>query len=1028
MVNFGGSKTLVADYIGMVDGFADVLHVAGAAVNLISVSALCSALNVRITFYHDVACIAKLIQDKLIEFNFAYRSSDNLYYLHKHFNLNKFIGEQAFISLLPETIVFNRSARQEAILNKRWQILHEKLGHPSIARILAARSNNSLKGVNIPSHPPVNFFCDACAKGRSHRTPHSNDTETTDGITYDPIEKIYSDLGGPLLSSYGGYRWYVIFVDKSTRYKWIYFLKAKTEVLLTFKSFQHEVKRDFNKVIRTLKTDNGGEYTSDEFEIHLEQCNIRHEKSAPYAQWQNGVAERANRTIKDMARTMLIAANIPIQLWPAALRMAVYLSNRLPTTANDSNSSPYSLLFGKPTDIKDLHVFGCDVYVHIDDSLRTSLEPNGKKCYYLGPVTDNFDGFRYFNPETKRVAISRDGVFNDSLAMAHLRPTVDFSKLDWLIPSATPLINNTSETANNLQVPTTQIPPVPETIGRPQRVTRPAIWMQDYAHTAILDSDKVNNSVDVDVASLITVDGKRTYTLAEVQLLDDWPEYEKAMQVELKAITDNQTWDVIDSIPDDRKPVGYTWTFTCKTHETPIRYKARLCAQGFSQVHGLDYFETFSPVIRQTSIRVILSIATAMNYLLHQMDVNSAFLHGEIDTDIYMRAPPELGIGSNKFVKLRKAIYGLKQSSAIWNSKIDSFFKNIGFKQSIIEPCIYISDANKLIVGIYVDDLIIAGATSEGVSWLKAALCAEYPMKDLGEVKTIIGMQVERTHNKLKLSQVRYIDSVIKRFGMDKAQKAYVPLLANQPLTQDMNSTVSNVDDNHDVNQVPYRQAVGALLYAAQCTRPDISFACSRISAFMNSYTIMHWHAVEQTLRYLNTSKNAYLQYECMNDATRNILVGYCDADWASDSDSRKSQTGYVFYLNGAPVSWTSIKQTTVALSSVESEYMALSSATQELIYLRQLLSDLGFPQKDPTVIYEDNSGCINLSNDRGFSRRTKHIDVRHHFIRDEVAAGRMKLMHIPTARQVADLLTKALPVSKFDELKSKLLIYDTRI
>lgn len=233
--------------------------------------------------------------------------------------------------------------------------------------------------------------------------------------------------------------------------------------------------------------------------------------------------------------------------------------------------------------------------------------------------------------------------------------------------------------------------------------------------------------------------------------------------------------------------------------------------------------------------------------------------------------------------------------------------------------------------------------------------------------------------------------------------------------TTDMDLLYENVT-NISVEDIPYRQAVGALLYATQCTRPDIAFSVSKMSQFMNCYSVAHWQGVEQIIRYIKSTKNLRIKYTRHNETNkRNILLGYSDADWASDVDTRKSQSGYVFYLNGGPISWASNKQSTVALSSVESEYIALSSATQELVYLRQLLEDIGYPQSSPTVIYEDNQGAIQLADNHGtYSKRTKHIDVRHHYLRDIIKNGWLLVRHIPTESQNADVLTKALVASKF--------------
>jgi hypothetical protein len=532
--------------------------------------------------------------------------------------------------------------------------------------------------------------------------------------------------------------------------------------------------------------------------------------------------------------------------------------------------------------------------------------------------------------------------------------------------------------------------------------------------------DPVNNYVTAAIVEenqsqqLISVDGNKSFTLTEVQEMTDWPEYEKAMISEMESIEKNDSWEDVHVLPEGREAVGY---------ETPKRYKARLCAQGFSQTHGCDYFETYSPVIRQASIRIILSIAASEAMHIHQMDVNTAFLNGEIDTEVYMRRPNELG-GNAPYVRLKKALYGLKQASRIWNNNIDKFMKELGFKQSKAEPCIYVygEDTEKVIVGVYVDDLIIASQSLQNIQFVKNALMIRYSMKDLGELNTIIGINVTKNNEGISLNQEKYIDAIIDRFNMRNAYDAYVPMHSSIKFTSDMESIHNNT--NLSIEDIPYRQAVGALLYATQCTRPDISFPVSKMSQFMNCYSVAHWQGVEQIIRYLKTTKKRCITYKRhRNSKLRNILVGYSDADWASDVETRKSHGGYVFYLNGAPISWASNKQATVALSSVESEYIALCLAVQELVYLRQLLEDLGYPQTEPTTIFEDNQGTIQLANNDGmYSKRTKHIDVRYHYIREVIKKGWLILKYISTKHQLADILTKALAASKFRDDSAQLL------
>jgi len=1027
LVTYGDGQQLMAQYIGDINGLEDFIYVPGCNIDLLSADSLSKQTGCKVMFDGEKGYVSlvKNLNDKYVEIIIGERCEDGLYRTFADFNITDLRNKNSFILLAQEDISLRRTARQELLHNNLWRQLHIKLGHASITKIHSMREDRCVKHLFIPKNMPTDFYCEACALGKAQKTPKPkiNNDENASEIELNSFDKIYSDVGGPLIKSLGGgYRFYVLFIDKKSRFKWIYFLHSKDEVKDKFQLFQNKIRLEFGRTIGILKSDRGGEYLDGEFSMYLNKCGIIHETSAPYSQWQNGVAERANRTIKDMARTMLIAAKLPAALWSYAMEYAVYLSNRLPSKSLPDKMSPYQILFNRQSDLKNIHTFGCDVYIRVDDSIRTDLEPKSTLRYYLGLSSQSSDIFHIFNPISKRIGLSRDGYkFDDNMISIRSRSEIKLDNIDFILPKPdvikiTPE-NITSSSNGPTNIPVNSVPVISNkeviqnsdvTNNRPKRIITENVLFKDYVSAAIIEEDKSDE--------MISVDGNRSFTLAEVRQMPDWPEYEKAMNLEMDAIILNDTWEDVDQLPDGRKPVGYVWVFTRKVHETPIRYKARLCAQGFSQTHGFDYFETYSPVIRQTSIRVILSIAASENMHLHQMDVNTAFLNGDIDTEVYMKRPNELG-GKSKYVKLKKALYGLKQASRIWNTNIDKFMKQLGFKQSIVEPCIYIHGKGnaKVIVGLYVDDLIIASKSMDGINFIKNALTIQYSMKDLGILNTIIGIKVTRDENGISLDQEKYIDSIVDRFNLNDSYNTYVPMTNSVKFSADMellNEKVTNLS----IEDVPYRQAVGALLYATQCTRPDIAFSVSKMSQFMNCYSAAHWQGVEQIIRYVKSTKNLRIRYTRDNEIkNKNVLVGYSDADWASDIDTRKSQSGYVFYLNGGPISWASNKQTTVALSSVESEYIALSSATQELVYLRQLLEDIGYQQSDPTIIYEDNQGAILLADNHGiYSKRTKHIDVRHHYLRDIIKSGWLQVRHIPTERQNADILTKALVASKF--------------
>ena len=401
--------------------------------------------------------------------------------------------------------------------------------------------------------------------------------------------------------------------------------------------------------------------------------------------------------------------------------------------------------------------------------------------------------------------------------------------------------------------------------------------------------------------------------------------------------------------------------------------------------------------------------------LIHQMDVVSAFLHGELKEDIYMQQPPGyVQPGKEELVcKLKKSIYGLKQSPRCWNEKLCEHLKLLGFRESGADPCVFTheNERKKLeIIAVYVDDLILIAETLEEIQQMKRCLSDTFKMKDMGKLQYCLGINFELNEKGISLSQKQYLLRLLEKYGLPEANTVTTPMDPNVKLVK---------DDGYSkkVNPIHYQSMVGSLLHAARATRPDIAHAVSTVSKFNAEPTQAHLTAVKRIFRYLKGKIDVVLQHKSTGDK----LMGYSDADWANDLDDRHSITGNVFIMSGGAVSWLSQKQATIALSTAEAEYIALGSATQEAIWLRQLLADLRIDTKTPTEISEDNQGAIAMAKNPVGHKRTKHIDIKHHFIREAVQAGTINLTYCPTTDMIADIFTKPLPRTQFEKLRNQL-------
>jgi hypothetical protein len=425
------------------------------------------------------------------------------------------------------------------------------------------------------------------------------------------------------------------------------------------------------------------------------------------------------------------------------------------------------------------------------------------------------------------------------------------------------------------------------------------------------------------------------------------PRWQEAMDAEYKSLMENRTWDLVP-LPLDRKTINCKWVYKLKPDG---RYKARLVAKGYTQIHGIDYTETFAPVAKFASIRAILAIAAIEDLEIQQMDVKSAFLNGDLKEEVYIDQPEGYEVkidtdNSQKLAcKLRKTLYGLKQSPREWYSKIDTFLEKNGYLRSHADHSVYVNKEGS-IVAVYVDDLIIVGKKIADVELVKRRLHNEFKMTDLGELKLFLGIEIIRNRKtkNIQICQKNYINTMLKKFGMENSKAVFTPVQTGTKLSEATDKPKDEkqemaIHEEDTFNKTAYQQAVGSLMYVMVGTRPDLAFAVALVSKFCSNPSTTHWLAVKRIFRYLKGTANYGIEYQ----ATRaDQLIGYCDSDWGNDNTDRRSIGGYVHLLAGGAISWKSKKQNTVALSSTEAEYMATTQAAKEAIWLRQLLKDLG--------------------------------------------------------------------------------------
>lgn len=426
-------------------------------------------------------------------------------------------------------------------------------------------------------------------------------------------------------------------------------------------------------------------------------------------------------------------------------------------------------------------------------------------------------------------------------------------------------------------------------------------------------------------------------------------------------------------------------------------------AQGFSQKPGEDYFETYAPVMCTESFKIACTIAAHEDLEADTCDIVGAYLNSELKEDIYMKQPPGFDDGTGRVWRLHKALYGLKQAGKAWNDKFNDVLTNIlGFTRSHSDPCLYFKFVDKIIIlVIHVDDTTMFG-TRKALDQVKADLREHFQLTDLGPLRSFLGFQVERDRDlrTIKLHQARYLQIVLERFGMQNCTPVATPLDHNVKLIPlDTDASPDEITD------APYAIAIGSLMYAATGTRPDISFAVQHLAQFTSRPSHAHWTAVKRVMRYIKGTASLGITL----GGNPLSLKGYCDADWGANPSDRRSISGYLFKFGDGPVSWSSKKQQSVALFTMEAEYYALGHATKEALWLHSLLGELGYASDPCTTLITDNQSAIDFAYSTQFHSRAKHIDIRHYFIRELIEDGRIDIIHCSSADNCADMLTKAL-------------------
>ncbi|KAD6118823.1 hypothetical protein E3N88_10094 [Mikania micrantha] len=1005
--------------------FDDVNHVENLKYNLLSVSQICDKGHVSLFTKQDCRILSSdvmpLIGKVLDEYTLLKANRVGKVYA---FDLSK------KISVKGHPCLFSKASFKESNL---W---HRRLGHVNIKNMNQLVKHGLVRGL-----PLKDFSCDenctACLKGKQHKVsfPPIGDSKSTGCL-----QLLHMDLFGPVqIMSMAKKKYCLVIVDDYSKFVWTFFLHSKGEVAKAIINFVLYAEKQYSIPIKCVRSDNGTEFRNHILDEFYMSKGIQRQYSIPRTPEQNGVVERKNRTLIEAARTMLADSGLPLIFWAEAVNTACYVQNRVLVNQRWLKT-PYEILHNLTPLISFFRAFGCPCYILNTKDQLTKFDSKVDAGYFVG-YSSTCKAYRVFNCRTKIVEETLHVKFNecpkDSIPQnpaemfdlnilqhefpvepnveAHEVLTADPPKASTETTQGSPDDEDESthlfRFSDNLPLyAKSDAPPAPvdppntnadEILASSKSFEIPAAVFPESSSTAasvppantctdlipyqeLKDHplSQVLGDISAGVSTRSQLSNFCLYALFvsqqepknyHIALRDiGWVE---AMQLELLQFKKQQVWELV-SLPPGKCAIGTKWVFRNKTDENGqiIKNKARLVVQGFSQEEGIDYDKTFAPVARLEAIRLFLAYAALHKLKVFQMDVKSAFLYGKIKEEVYVCQPP--GFEDNKHpdwvYKLDKALYGLKQAPRAWYDTLSTFLLKNNFTRGSIDKTLFIKNVGQhnLLVQIYVDDIIFASSDLKLCDAFTELMTKKFEMSAMGELKFFLGLQIKQKHDGIFIHQSKYIKELLKKFDLQNCKPCSSPMSSTTQLDADLKGT--------SVDETLYRCMIGSLMYLT-ASRPDIMFATCVCARFQAAPKESHLIAVKRIFRYLQGTQSLGIWYSTGHSCK---LVAFSDSDYAGCKLSRKSTSGGCQFLGNCLVSWQSKKQTSVATSTAEAEYIAAASCTSQILWLQSQLLDYGIKElKTPLLMDSALALCI-VKNPVQHSR-TKHIEIKHHFIRD---------------------------------------------
>jgi transposase InsO family protein len=1034
-------KPTVATHIGHIKGrcgnvdvtIKDVYFVNNCAVNILSVS--------RMTRRHQATFSLSAKGCTIIQ-------KDNTQRVFK-----MFAAEQNGLYILSlkmkQTTSHVYTVMNKTDLVNMW---HCRLGHPS-ADVL---KNMLHKKYGLPElHVDRTLRCDTCLRAKATTLPYKK----SDHRATAPIDVLHADLCGPLNVLPGdanGYKYVLVITDDFSRYVQLYpmHLKSDTESLL--RHAIHKLERSVKRQVKTLRTDNGGEFTSQRFESFLLEKGITHQLTVPYHPSQNGLAERMNRTIFEKARSMLLHAGLDERFLTDALQYAEYLHNRTPSIVL-RGSTPMERFMKTVPNLSHIRTFGSVVYVK-KTLVTGKFDERAVKGIFLG-IPTNVKGYFVLIPKdlaqkTYHRRIARDCVFEENTKIAPTHPMNQRESKQNTNPAKDVAIIDNEYircTSEQSQFPTSEVvdDETKENDVKPNEKryhTRSSKSKTDVERKRELEHDTrskptrvlpkrnapshkfLNNIANQDMYVNIDNDsldmGSHVYiSAAKASTIPKWID---AMRKELDQLEEKDVYDVVHErhVPKDATIIKSKWVYVEKDDDGKAKCKARLVAMGNEQAYMDDIY---SPVASHASVRLLTALAARNNLDISSFDVSGAYLNAQLHNSetVYMIPPIGMKLPQGSMLKLKRALYGLRQSGKRWNEELNTTLIQMGYVRSRYDSCLYffrpyVEGVKRRVLlsmcVVTVDDILIAFKQESYRKQFETKLSQKYKITKKSLPFHYAGYLIQKTNVGYKLSQPEYAQSILEEYKMIDCNPISFP--------QEAMIEPRYEDEEEFPRKLNIRKIIGSLLYLSNGTRPDIAYTVNRLASFQDDPALKHWEIIKRLLRYIKGTINDGITYNFPrgNPSEESLIYAYTDSDYASDKYDRKSISGSVIMINNSPVAWKSKKQPIVALSTAEAELIAATFTTQDVLYFKGVLNELGYDINKQIKIYEDNNAVRFMSNNVGANTdRTKHIDIRYKYVIERCQLGDIILKQISSCENTADIFTKPLKGQLFTKLKNKL-------